>query len=70
MPLFSASPSGHVETLVYGQDQRRVVRRSPAMEDLLASEVERCLSDAGRSLDGVLYMMLRRDGEGALTPLK
>jgi hypothetical protein len=67
--LFAASASGEVDTIGYGQDQRRVLRRSPAMEDVLASEAERCLSDAGRSLDGVLYMMLRRDGEGGLTPL-
>lgn len=72
VPLFECDAAGRTVAAPFGRDGRLVLRRSAAMEDLLAGEVERAVaSPAGGAgaLEGVLYMMHWRDPSGRVLPL-
>lgn len=69
VPLFAADPDGAVEVFAYGLDRRPVLRRSAAMEALLAGTVERVLAASPGEAEGVLYLMHRLDAAGRVVPL-
>lgn len=65
-PLFMEAADGRVETFVYGKNRRLLLRRSPAMDDLVIATVNTCLS---ASSDGLLYMMFRAGTDTPVVPL-
>lgn len=69
VPLFAAAPDGRVEVFRYGRDGRPMLRRSHAMEAMVAATVDRVLSVPPGDAEGVLYMLHRLDGHGRVVPL-
>lgn len=72
VPLFDADGGGRVVAERFGRDGRLVLRRSAAMEDLLAAEVERTVAapaSGPATLEGVLYLMHWREPSGRVLPL-
>ena len=55
-----------VQTTPHGKDRRPVLKRSSQMEELVVSEVRKVVADyesGGEEYDGIIYMMLRMNGE-------
>lgn len=69
VPLLAADVDGMVEVFGHGQDGRPMLRRSAAMEALLASTVERVLATPQGDAEGLLYLMHRLDAAGHVVPL-
>jgi hypothetical protein len=69
VPLFVAAPDGVVEVFGHGRSAVPMLRRSTAMEELLAGTVERVLAAPDGSSEGVLYLMHRLDAAGQVVPL-
>jgi hypothetical protein len=69
VPLFAADTEGMVEVFGHGQGGRPMLRRSAAMEELLAGTVERVLAAPHGDAEGVLYLMHRLDVAGHVVPL-
>ena len=68
VPLLAADPEGVVEVFGHGQDGRPMLRRSAAMEELLAGTVERVLAVSHAEAEGVLYLTHRLDAGGRVVP--
>lgn len=66
VPLFAADAEGLIEVFPYGRDRRPVLRRAPAMESLVIDAVARMLAAAPLDIEGMLYLMLRCDGENVV----
>jgi hypothetical protein len=69
VPLFATDPNGVVEVFTHGRDGRPMLRRSAAMEELLAGTAERVLAAPHGEAEGVLYLMHRLDAAGHVVPL-
>lgn len=69
VPLFSERADGTVEVVRLAGAGVPLLRRSPAMEGLIGSGVTDILRARPEELEGLLYMMLRLDGDGRVVPL-
>lgn len=69
VPLLAAGMDGVVEVFGHGQGGRPMLRRSAAMEELLADTVERVLAAPHGDAEGLLYLMHRLDAAGHVVPL-
>ena len=69
IPLFELTDSGHVLTKEIGHNNRKVLRRSQEMEELICREVDILVEDWSNNTDeydGAIYMMFRREGDNVL----
>ena len=69
VPLLAGDGEGLVEVFRHGLDGRAMLRRSAAMEELLAVTVEQVLAAPPGETEGVLYLMHRLDDGGRVVPL-
>ena len=65
--LFTTDPDGTVEVFGYGRDSRSMLRRSTAMQELLAGTIERVLGSVPGEAEGTLYLMYRLDAAGRVS---
>ncbi|MDN3563315.1 hypothetical protein QWZ14_02860 [Paeniroseomonas aquatica] len=69
VPLFATSPDGAVEITRIGRSATPLLRRSEPMDARIGGVVADILRAQPKDLEGLLYLMLRLDGNGDVVPL-
>jgi hypothetical protein len=69
VPLFSITPSGQVDVILYGRNARPILRRSDQMQALVRKTVEGILAAPPGQADGLLYMMYRLGRDDEFIPI-
>src|SRR5262245_26949808 len=68
VPLFSCDSSGTVTVFPYGDDGRKLLRRSTEMRSLIIASIHAALEKPACDAEGLLYIMHRLDANGAVIP--
>ena len=72
VPLFKRSKNLIVETKLYGQNDRKILKRSDEMEEFVIRETNTLVRDyngRNKCFDGLIYIMLKKDSSKRIIPL-